>query len=253
MVDGIRVHVLPTDRFKTFAISIYIGQPLREDTVTLNALTPFVLRRGTASFPETIRFRERLDDLYGAGFGFDIYKRGDYQIVQFRMDVIHDEFVKENGSLLEQSLAFLGETLTKPALENGRFLAKYVSSEKVTLQKRLESIINDKIRYAAERCIEEMCKDEPYRLHPLGKIEAIEPIDAEQLYHSYLRWLNESPIDIYVVGNTTFEEVSRFIRQSFDLNPSQRFAYQKTVANRPVREVKRVVERMEVGQGKLNM
>lgn len=108
-VAGMRIHVMPTKAFKTYAISLYAGVPLNEDMVTPTALAPFVLRRGTASYPETTQFRERLEELYGAGFGFDIYKRGDYQIVQFRMDTINDSFVQSQESLLEQSFAFLGE------------------------------------------------------------------------------------------------------------------------------------------------
>ena len=45
----IRLHVLPTKRFKTFAISLFAGIPLQESTVTRTALAPFVLRRGTAA------------------------------------------------------------------------------------------------------------------------------------------------------------------------------------------------------------
>lgn len=45
-VNGIRLHVMPTKRFKTYAIAVYMGAPLQEDTVTPLALTPFVLRRG---------------------------------------------------------------------------------------------------------------------------------------------------------------------------------------------------------------
>src|SRR5690606_7938812 len=115
--NRIRVHVLPTNRFKTFAISVYVGSPLHERTVTPHALIPFVLRRGTAELPETIAYRKKLNELYGAGFGFDIYKRGDYQIVQFRMDTIHDRFVSDSRSLLAESLKYLGDTLTDPARE----------------------------------------------------------------------------------------------------------------------------------------
>lgn len=178
----IRLHVLPTDRYKTFAISAYIGRPLSEEDVTQTALVPFVLRRGTESYPETKQFREHLDDLYGAGFGFDIYKRGDYQIVQFRMDVINDRFVSSPESLLEKALSFLGEAITKPAAEGDAFLSKYVESEKETLRKRIESIINDKIRFAAERCMAEMCKGEPYRLHPLGELKDIPASTPESLF-----------------------------------------------------------------------
>ncbi len=65
-----RIHVLPSKRFKTFAISLYAGIPLAEETVTGTALTPFVLRRGTASCPETRQIREQLEQMYGARFRF---------------------------------------------------------------------------------------------------------------------------------------------------------------------------------------
>src|ERR1700730_15215587 len=118
-INNIRLHVLPTTQFKTFAISVYMGSPLAEETVTPIDLLPHVLRRGTKAYPETKTFREKLDDLYGAGFGFDIFKRGDYQIVQFRMDIIEDRYVNEGGqSLLKQAIEFLGGALTEPALEH---------------------------------------------------------------------------------------------------------------------------------------
>nr|WP_157279951.1 pitrilysin family protein [Paenibacillus swuensis] len=249
-----RLHVLPTKQFKTFAVSVYIGHPLSEEKVTATALAPFVLRRGTQTYPETIQFRERLDDLYGAGFGFDIYKRGDNQIVQFRMDTIHDGFIKnESGSLLEQSLQFLGEAITNPLVENGAFRAKYVEAEKNTLKKRLESIVNDKIRYAAERCIEEMCKDEPYRLHPLGRIEDLDVITPQSLYEGYQAWLRTAPIDIYVAGDTTMEEVKSLVQAHFAIERGAVGAYDMKPSTQEAGEVNTVVEEMDVSQGKLNM
>jgi predicted Zn-dependent peptidase len=252
-LQGMRVHVLPTKQFKTYAISVYIGQPLHESSVTGTALTPFVLRRGTERFPETKQFREHLDNMYGTGLGFDIYKRGDYQIVQFRMDVIEDQYVSSNEPLLAQALRFLGETLTHPATENDVFRTKYIDSEKVTLQKRIESIINDKIKYAAERCIEEMCKNEPYRLHPLGTIESLSAITADSLYKQYRDWLKKAPIDIYIVGNTTLDEVMPLLASGFAVERSDASTYSLRSSNPEVKEVNRVVEQLDVKQGKLNM
>lgn len=252
-VGPIRLHVLPTKRFKTFAISLFAGTPLRESTVTNTALIPFVLRRGTASTPETKAFRERLDDLYGAGFGFDVYKRGDSQIVQFRMDVINDQFVSSDTPLLADSLKFLGEVVTKPYTEDGVFMRKYVDAEKQTLTKRLESIVNDKIRYAAERCLEVMCANEPYRLHPLGSIADIEGITPESLYSQYEQWLKEAALDLYVVGDTSLDEVSVLVRQSFRLKGGAPASYTTPVITDADIEVKTVVERMDVNQGKLNL
>lgn len=252
-LQRIRLHVLPTKRFKTFAISLFAGLTLDEATVTPVALIPFVLRRGTASTPETIAFREKLDDLYGAGFGFDVYKRGDSQIVQFRMDVINDAFVSSNTSLLAASLQFLGDVVTDPLLDNNKFRQKYVDAEKTTLKKRLEAIVNDKIRYAAERCLEEMCADEPYRLHPLGKLEQIDSITPEALYKHYEHWLENAALDLYVVGDTSLEEVTQLVTGAFKLKAGTPSSYSLPNVNQTVKEVKKVTERMDVSQGKLNM
>lgn len=249
----LRIHVLPTNRFKTFAISLYVGIPLSEETVTSTALTPFVLRRGTESYPETTQFRERLEQLYGAGFGFDVYKRGDYQIVQFRMDTINDSFVQSEESLLESSFAFLGEVVTRPVLEDGHFKSAYVQAEKENVRKKLESIVNDKIRYAAERCLEEMCRNEPYRLHPLGQRKDLDTITPESLYRSYQNWLNDSSMDLYVVGDTTLEEVQKLVEQHFHLDATNSVAYKASQSSREVNEVRTIVEKLDVNQGKLNM
>lgn len=253
-LNQLRIHVLPTDQFKTYAISMYIGQTLDESKVTPTALIPFVLRRGSSTYPDTRRFRERLDDLYGAGFGFDVYKRGDYQIVQFRMDIIQDEFVKESNPLLRQALEFMGQCVTKPALENGHFVEKYVSSEKTTVQKkRIESIVNDKIRYAAERCIEEMCKNEPYRLYPLGRIDDLEPITPQSLSAQYRDLLQKAPLDLYVVGNTSLEEVQSMIGEIMDLSAGEQKNYTVKASAPADKEPNIVVESLDVNQGKLNM
>ncbi|WP_138493918.1 EF-P 5-aminopentanol modification-associated protein YfmF [Paenibacillus pinistramenti] len=252
-VNQIRVHVLPTKRFKTFAVSLYAGVPLKEETVTKAALTPFVLRRGTASYPETTLFREQLEHMYGAGFGFDIYKRGNYQIVTFRMDTINDYFVQSADSLLQQTFSFLGDVFTNPLTENGGFRSSYVKAEKDNVRKKLESIINDKARYAAERCMEEMFKGDVYRLNPLGSREQLEGITEQSLYQSYSDWLQNAHLDLYVVGDTTLEEVTALVEKYFRLSRTSSPEYSHDAVEFRKGEVNSVIERLNVNQGKLNM
>ena len=252
-VNQIRIHVLPTKRFKTFAISLYTGIPLQEQTVTHTALTPFVLRRGTANYPETTDFREQLEHMYGAGFGFDVYKRGNYQIVHFRMDTINDSFVQSADSLLAQSFAFLGEVVTSPVTENTGFRPSYVKAEKDNVRKKLESIINDKIRYAAERCLEEMFKNDVYRLHPLGEAKNLDSITPEGLYEAYQDWLQQAEFDLYVVGDTSLEEVTELVEKNFKLKRQSVSGYVPHNGEFRSRDVSTVVDRLVVNQGKLNM
>lgn len=252
-LQGMRIHVMPTKQFKTCAISIYVGIPLQEHTVTSVALTPFVLCRGTNSYPETIHFRQYLDEMYGAGFTFDLYKRGDYQIIQFRMDIIHNTFIRSADCLLAKAFQFLGEVLTAPVMENGLFYTKYVSQEKQMLRQRIESIINDKIQYAAHRCIEEMCKYEPYRLHVLGDQKQVPIINAEMVTTTYQTLLEQAGIDVYVVGDTTYDEIERYIATSFHLQRRFVVPYVCVQPKLHVEPPKTVIEHFKVNQGKLNL
>lgn len=253
-VKNLTIHVLPTNRFKTYAMTLFAGTPLSEETVTSTALIPYVLRRGTSQFPETIQLREQLDIMYGAGFGFNIVKRGNTQFIQMRMDVINDRFVDSEHSLLEGALRYMGDVLTNPLLEQGSFRAAYVEAEKGTLKKQLESIINDKIQYAAERCVQEMCEQESYRLNASGRLEDIPQITAEALYKRYMQWMNEAQFDLYVVGDTTLEQVTELVSQHFKLpDQAEPIAYSQADAHHPVSSVKTVVDRLDVNQGKLNL
>jgi len=251
-----RVHVLPTDRFKTCAISVFVGRPLSDEEVTPAALIPFVLRRGTERHPETKRFREELDRLYGAGFGFDIFKRGNHHIVQFRLEIIDDRFVSGEANLLRQALALLGQVMTRPALEDGVFIKKYVDAEKNTLRSKLEAVINDKIRYAYERCTALTFPDDPFRHHALGRLEKLQELDVQSLFAFYRRWLSDSQIDMYVVGNTSTEAVLDAVKAEFFLESAAdsplpyRFVPPET---RGERRARTITDRMDVTQGKLNI
>lgn len=245
---------MPTKRFKTYQFTLYAGVPLGDADVTRTALLPFVLRRGTAVTPETRALRERLDDLYGAGFGFDVMKRGDSHVIVFQLEVLQDRFARGAGeSLLEAGMRLMGEVVTQPALEGGAFLPHYVDAEKATVRKRLEAIVNDKIRYAAERCIEEMCAGEAYRLNALGKIEDLPQLSPETLHEYYAEWLKHASFDLYVTGDMTLEEASVLAAETFRLPDGAPGSYPEPASCGSAGEGKTIVERMDVTQGKLNM
>ncbi len=63
----------------------------------------------------------------------------------------------------------LSDIVLHPATEGNSFLPSIVESEKRALLQRIEATYDDKMRYANERLIEEMCKVEPYRLSANGK------------------------------------------------------------------------------------
>jgi predicted Zn-dependent peptidase len=73
-------------------------------------------------------------------------------------------------------VAFLGELLLCPLLEDGIFCRDYVESEKVNLISAIESRLNNKQAYANDRMLESLCRQDSYGVPRLGTPEAVEAI-----------------------------------------------------------------------------
>ncbi|MBN6188658.1 insulinase family protein [Aneurinibacillus sp. BA2021] len=251
--DGLGIHILPTQKFKTTTVLIHIQLPLTEELVTKGALLPNVLQRGTARYPNPAELQRHLDSLYGAIFNAGVMKRGERQIIQFYLEIANEKFLADSRPLLEDGLRFIGEVLTQPLLEDGAFAKKVVELEKEALSKRIEGLVDDKMRYANQRLTEEMCKDEPYRLLAYGIREEIPQITPEALYAFYQEVLSSYPVDVYVVGDVQTDEVTKLIGQYIPLTPSGVKELPPTPYKKDGVKEQDITETMNVAQGKLNI
>ena len=252
-INGMNVHILQTEKFKTTTIVTMIEQELSEETVTKTALLAMVMKRATARFKETKRLREYLDFLYGAIFDVDVTKKGERQILQIYMEVPNEKYLAQASTLLEEAIQFVGDMLTRPCVENGAFLPKYVTQEKETLRKRIESLIDDKMKYANQRVTEEMCKDESFALLVQGRAEDLPAITGEDLYRHFHEITTSNPINLFVVGDVDEQQVKKAIETHI---PLQRTAVKELKVTSPIKNVEQertAVDRLDVSQAKLNI
>ncbi|MGG4496695.1 EF-P 5-aminopentanol modification-associated protein YfmF [Brevibacillus reuszeri] len=252
-INGMNVHILPTAKFKTTTIVTMIEQALSEENVTKTALLAMVMKRATARFPETKRLRAHLDYLYGAIFDVDVMKKGERQILQIYMEVPNEKYLSKDATLLEAAIQFVGDMLTRPLVENGTFLEKYMNQEKETLRKRMESLIDDKMKYANQRVTEEMCKDEPFSLLVQGRVDDLPGITGEDLYSYYKEIMTNNPINMFVVGDVEQQNVSEIIRSQVPLERSDVKGFQVNQEQKQITTEREVIDRLDVGQAKLNI
>ncbi len=252
-INQMNVHILPTKKFKTTSIVCMVEQELSEEYVTKTALLSLVLKRATSRFPDTRQLREHLDFLYGAIFDVDVVKKGERQILHIYMEVPNEKYLSQAGSLLEQAVQFVGDVLLRPYLENGIFAEKYVQPEKESLRKRIESLIDDKMKYANQRVTEEMCKGEPFGLLVNGRVEDLSSITAQDLYAYYQELISRNPIEIFVVGDVDSSAVQGYIRTHLNINRTQVKMLPEVVQPESVPSVREVEDRLDVTQAKLNI
>ena len=90
-----------------------------------------------------------------------------------------------------------------------------MEAEKKNLKQKIDSLLDDKIRYAAQRCIAEMCDKEPFGLFVYGRSEDLASIGPDNLYTYYRQMIETRPIDFFFVGNVSVDEVVALVRELF--------------------------------------
>jgi len=250
--NGIRLHFMPTQKFKTISIGIFIHQELNSELAALNALLPAVLEKGCRLYPDFLTLQRRLENLFGADLSTDIIKSGERHTLAFTLEMAHDRYLGENGNLFNEGLGILSAVLTDPLLEGGAFSAKYIKQEKNQLVKDIKALLNDKTTYATERCLAQMCAGERFGVFRLGKIEDYDQINPTGLYHYYQQLLTRNPIDLYVVGDLRQQAVSEAVTGHFNFPRAEKEVDLPQAELKDARaEVLLLEEQMAVNQAKL--
>lgn len=199
--NGIKIHLIKTNKFKTNLFAIFLTMPLDRNTVTQNALIPAVLRMGTVKLKSQEEISIELENMYGATLDGGVDKIGDNQVLKFYLETLNDNFLPNKENISNKAIELLLDIVFNPLVENNEFKKEYVASEKKTIKRLIEGRIDNKDMYAYTRCVEEMYKEEPYGLYKFGYVENLEKIDESNLYEYYTKLLNEAKIDIFVSGN----------------------------------------------------
>ena len=200
ITDGVQLHLMPTEKFKTVTCRVYVQTALEHDAA-LTALVPMVIARGSTKFPTMQAIAADLADLYGARFGSDVTKIGERHLVEYYFEIANDSYLGEGLGLVHQGMATLGELVTRPRVEGDGFYGPYVVQEQTNLENRIRGLIDNKRGYALQRFLETMFEGEPFATYKYGTLEELSGITCQGLLEHYRRLMAHSPIDIFVVGD----------------------------------------------------
>ena len=255
--EGINVHIINTEKFKTNLLSVFLTTPITKEKVTKSALLPMVLRRGSKQMPTSEEISKTLEEMYGASFDCGIDKIGDDQVLKFYVEAINNEYLPVEEDLLSKTIDCMLDIVFNPVLENGAFKKEYVYTEKENLKQVIEGKIDSKAAYAQDRCIEEMYKSEPYGIYKYGFVSELETITSEDLYEYYKKLISECKIDIFVSGKVEENKIIEKLNKNEEINKLQNREPKYIINNgnnlEKQSEINIVEEHMDINQGKLVM
>ena len=248
---GVNVYVNKTTQFKTINFSIRFKDRLTEENASVRAILANVLQHSNEKYPSHTALRMVLDDLYGTSLYIDTTKRGDDHIISLNVETVNDQYLSEEG-VLEKVLNLMYLMLFKPNFENGLFKESIFKREQESIIQRIESVFDDKTRYAQQRLMDIALPGHPAAITSNGSIDKVKAVTNEALVEAYRNMLENNEVDIYVVGDVSPEHITSHIRDYFH------FADRKHLPEKQQNELRtpsesRVLEFEDMKQGKLHM
>ena len=87
---NINLTLIPQSKFKSNLVSLYIQRVLDRNEVTKNALIPEIITSGCEKYQSTREISKVKDNLYGASVFGDSSKRGERQVISFKIIMLQN-------------------------------------------------------------------------------------------------------------------------------------------------------------------
>lgn len=250
IAEGVSLHIRKTTQFKTVNFSFKWRTPLTTEVAAHRAVLSNVLQHSNAKFRKAAEFRSYLDDLFGTMLYFDVSKRGAEHTVVLNVETVNDQYLS-NNEVLNEVIDLLQTSIFEPNLENGHFVPSIVEREKQMIIQRIESIFDDKTRYAQQRLTQIMRPNHPASILSSGTIETLQAITPESLTKAYESMINNDKIDIYIAGDIDVDAIIEKMKNAFPFKDRTPQEADHNIDAKPEKDY--VKEQLEMKQGKLHI
>lgn len=215
--EGIRFNRITDSRFKINRISVKIYTEIDDGCHSRAdyAVVPYILVDSCAKYPDYSELSMRFSELYGASMSDSTSILGDVRVSDLSVTAIDDRFALEGEKLERESCQLLLDCLLDPLMENGAFSAETTRLMQGELIDAIDSVINDKRNYAAQKGAEIAYSGEPWGLSVQGTHEEAERITPQSAYSAYRSMLEHGRIEIFAVGCSDFSESERMLTEAF--------------------------------------
>ncbi|WP_207695973.1 peptidase M16 inactive domain-containing protein [Enterococcus sp. DIV0212c] len=208
LAQGVNLHVVPTEKYKTVRILVRFNTRLNRETITKRTLLSSLLETNSLNYPDQVKLSEKLAELYGASFGINVNKKGNLHWLNLSMNLVNDKYL-ENSHVLADAADFVKEILFFPNIIDGKFEAETFQREKENLNAYYESVSEDKQVYSS-LALQNLyfSQSEDQKIPSFGTIVDLEKETPESMASYHRQMIQEDQVDIFVLGDVDEAEVT---------------------------------------------
>ena len=214
-----KLHMIKTNAFKTITFKVIFRNEIKKELITINNILIDYLTYSCNKYKSKKEMIIKKQDLYGAYIGGNNLRVGNYLDTSLSMSILNPKYTEQ--TMFKESLSFFKEIIFNPKMEDKSFDKETIRILKNNLKSLIISEKDKPNIYVRNRLYEEMT-DLPISYKMNGYIEDIDKINENTLLDNYKKLINNSNIDIYVVGNIEYEEIEEAIKDIFNFETKEK-------------------------------
>ena len=205
------LHLIKTDKFKTLFFKFVFRDDLIKEDVTIRNLLINMLDESTSKYNTNRLLNIRKEELYDLSTNFRNRRVGNQILSELSFEMIDTLYTEK--SCLYETIDFIKEVIFNPL-----FTLEKLNLDKKLLYddiKELDTIPNVKALLSLKRTMD---SNNSFSIQTSGYLDDLEKITLDDIKTYYKKFINNSLIDIYVVGNIDFYEMEKLITENIKFN-----------------------------------
>lgn len=215
-----KLHLIKTDKFKTIEVRLAFRSPIKKEEITLRNILIDMFVLSSKKYNSKRSLTIKAQDLYALDIRTNNSRLGNYINTDIYMTVLNDKYT-EPGNFRE-AIKFLNEIVFNPDVEDGEFNEEKLDIVKTACRSALNSIKENTSNYSLVKMFELFDSKSPSSYRMMGYIEDLDKINGKNLYEHYVKMINDSLVDVFVIGNFNEDEVISLIRENIKINTLKR-------------------------------
>lgn len=246
------LHLIKTGKFKTMTIRVCLRDKIVKKEIMLRNFLSSFLTYSTDTYRTKREIVLHAQDLYAASIYTKSYRSGNYNMINFYLSSLNEKYTEEG--MLEKGIEFLADVIFHPNFNDQEKYQEAYNFLYNNIESSLKGLKENSALYSTVRMLEEMDKDAAYSYREHGYLEDLEKINLENLKEYYHKLINNSLVDIYVIGDFEEENLIEIIKKYMVFETFKRPKESQILTHKQLpKRTKTVKESTEGNQSKLSI
>lgn len=211
-MDGYKLHVIKTNRFKTVFYSVNIRFKDEKENERYTSMLSRILLHTSKKYDSLKEINIACANIYDPSYNIKILESGSQDVLSLTASFANEKYTEKGMN--EQNIKFLSDFLFNPKVVDGGFDSDVFENQKAKLLEYYKSLKDMPRNYAESRLSEEM-QTKGYQIFKLDElIRSITSLTRYDLYDFYKKIMNEGILDVFVCGDVDEKEVYDILKKT---------------------------------------